>query len=703
MFANLNACTIESTIKSRTIFNLPSSSILSKQARYVFTANNGSKYVQIDLDNKIMRWGSINNEQYSFVSIEKACPSSSDVIDVILSPKERFICLACNKSISIIEIPWTFESVENISDAIQNVYYDIAEAVDIKKVIFHPKAANDDELVILYHNDLVCLYDFTEDIKLFLNEETAKLGIQDRITSIRDVAFSQDGLTLYLLSVEDGGDVYALYPCLPSHLSISKDELDILLNKSIILYNNLKKDTNANIKKNVVKQLQFVTKLINEKEKDKNLENTYITYEVEKVHRLIRPQGPFTIDPFPEKLYNSVAKSLHVIGIEGNNEIVALLFDDNTILFLFKDLEHSMMWDSPSYFFNNSFVLIEDFKFPSKNSISFLTSSSECGKCLVKDSKNIIQIDTTSWSSALSKCIVAEDLTSLIDVNFKSQIHDYHIDDNINSCAVWKYKGYIGNIFASNLKVYVKTFDFVKPPEQSKGDLAKTFTKECYKAGFTQPIAEIALLNSQYQKECKAITDSVVSPDDRQVNLKNSANEKQLEILTDISQKLMGKILKGQSLGLTLRNRISEEQLEMTRQLKISSNILNKQKCASEKLGIQELKWRKQLQRQHELIERFVKLNNNLNKIETSDSLKSMDISVLENSWFKEIRSHAIKFNEIVRKQSATDDDLNYIKKELKIMEVKSKELSSVKQNEWASIRDMLKADSEIIRNTIQR
>lgn len=180
--------------------------------------------------------------------------------------------------------------------------------------------------------------------------------------------------------------------------------------------------------------------------------------------------------------------------------------------------------------------------------------------------------------------------------------------------------------------------------------------------------------------------------------MKNEANENQLEIFTDISKEFLRKIIKAQSLGVSIYNRIHEQQFELTRQLQSTSKIIAKDEILQKKLEAQTEKWNSQSSRQAELMTRFGKLTENLSKVAESDKFKEQNISHGEMEWFKEIRNQILQFNGFVHSQKSIQQDLSYLKRELIRIESETINADKKSQNEWDELRKMLEVDSKIIK-----
>ena len=171
-----------------------------------------------------------------------------------------------------------------------------------------------------------------------------------------------------------------------------------------------------------------------------------------------------------------------------------------------------------------------------------------------------------------------------------------------------------------------------------------------------------------------------------------------MEIFTDVSKEFLQKIAKAQSLGVSIYNRIHEQQLELTRQLQSTCKIISKDVDLRKKFEAQNKKWDAQIIRQSKLMERFSKLTENLSEISKSNKFKEKNISNAEMEWFKEIRNQILQFNCYVHSQKSLQQDLSYLKRELTRIETETIQVDKKSQSEWNELRKMLEIDSKIIK-----
>lgn len=655
--------------------------------RFFRTSHQGSRCVLYQ-DSSI-RWGDVYKAKYRFMPLESPFER---VIDAILSESGDFLCVYNDVEIRIIEIPWAYSDVSSMTTAFQKYrYFRKKDESEIKQVLFHPLASLDSTIVVLRADDSICLQNWqdSKDV-ILLNEHNRALGIDGVATDVSSMSFSRDGLTLYVLSLGEGGDVYAFYPCLPSKLKIGKKEVDFLMSKSLIQYDSLDVETAAETKTNTIKQLHFVA-AIRKKAINFSCNERFVT-EISEERRQIRGQGPFTIAPFPEKLYDYTFQEIAVLPVGEDVELVLVTLDNGTVAILFNDLELTMNWDSINYNHHNSFVLLETIKIEEPGKI--MTCDGQLGQFAIFSNTKTYFIDTKKWSEKMVNGIKNSDLRLVIEMDIESDITVIDSLPHANTVSFWKSFEEKSLVFVSNTSVVAKacTQDMLKA--KRTGQLEDQ-SRSPYAPHFTQPMDEIMALNQSFQREASKPPSNLLDPRVRQEPLENASNEVQLDALTQISKDTMSKIARGQSLGLILHNRLIEQQFELTRQLKSAGDIIERQKVIKE-VYQRELSSRDKIQsRQKMLTERLSNLQTKLAKVEDLPKFKDMKITRKEMEWFKEIRSQVINFNQYVHNQRNLQEQLRFVAKELKRKNSDTEQAKFL--GDWEQLREMLEEDTKIL------
>ncbi|GAV56334.1 hypothetical protein ZYGR_0BB01110 [Zygosaccharomyces rouxii] len=658
--------------------------------RFLCTSQDGSRIV-IYQDSSI-RWCNASDSKYEFMSLE---PTIEDVERVVLSPTATLLLLYNSKEVRVVEIPWGYSQVSY--EGFQKFRYlvDLKQESLIKQVLFHPLAYREHCIVILKRDNTIHLldryypYDKQPNL-LVLNQHDGAFGMEGLVTDIESIAFSQDGLTLYTLSAAEGCDIYAFYPCLPCSIEIDSHQLDALMHKSIVQYENLSVETPDSTKRNTIKQFQFISKLRQRPENGQ----TKIDIPIEWLR--VRGQGPFTIAPFPDRYYDRTAVQLEILPIGATNDLLLMSLDDGTIAVLYKDLELTMCWDSKGYSYNNSLALVESIRLEKGELV--LKQGTMSQFFVLSGASDVYLVDTSPWSKILSNCIENSDLEPIADLQFKSKISKIEGVSNVDSYATWKKDSEPSDVFISKDAVFIKPTTVSDQPTSAKEQKNTDINVPRYEVALNQPMSEILSLNASFQAEAKKPLSKLIDPSKRQVKLNNEYNEEQLEILTNVSKEFLQKIVKAQAVGFNLHNRCLEQQYELTRQLQYSGEILSKQEKLRSKSQSQSSQCESKLQRQDKLLQRFSGLTEKLKRINESPKFREMNITDKEMAWFKEIRNQVLVFNQYVHNQKNLQDQLRYLQKELDKLSLEDKNVGEKSKSEWTELLSILENDTKIIK-----
>lgn len=715
-------------LPSKPIFNnivSTANGVVAAESGFMCSARDGTQI--ITLKDGYLRWGSVQKSSFSSMRIQ---PMGSFVDqNVIISQSGDFLCIYTKDNFKVVEIPWGYSDLEgHMSFEFQSKLFNFPLQPHIKQILFHPRATNDSSLVILFEDDTIILFDTRTETEILLNDSQGSFGMDSKITDIKSLSFSKDGLILYVLSTSDCGDLYAFYPCLPGNISFDKLELKELMQKAILLYNSLDSETSNDVKKNIFKQLKFISALHSE-----NLKFGKTEFDIESSFRKVKPQGPFTISPYPEELYETTANDIFTYQIGESNELLMLTFDNGTILSLFRDLEMSMCWDFDNYFYSNSMVLIEridNFKNVdnSNNILQIFKDFNQVGQILVysPSAKTTYNIITKSWSEAMDKCIENSDISEISKIEVKSQIVDINVNRNntsnlfkteiqtyanteqkqYTSCGIFRADGQTGVIFVGPQDIVAVPLNLCDGEKESLvnerqssepvSEVDSKFSK--LDISFSQPMSEIMDFAESYKRRSKNPFGEVIPPEVRQAKLENSSNEKQLDVLTTVSKGVVGTVVQGQSLGVMLHARILEQQYEFSKQIKGVNDVIEKQEELTKQYKEQSTRLQSKINKQTALMERLTALNQRVLGSNESALVRDSVISNQEIAWFKEIRNQIYKFNEFVHNQKSLQEELGFVKQELNKVQSRSESSRDKSEHEWKELRKMLEQDAATIK-----
>ena len=669
---------------------------------FVSSNEDGSAIVTIKDD--YMRWGNIQKEGFNAMHIEPIGQFSDR--NVVISQSRKRVCVHNKHHFKSVEIPWGYSDIQaHMAFEFQTKVFNLPQPSPIKQIMFHPRAVYDDTLVILLEDDTVVLFDMKSESSIVLNQTHGVLGLNSRIDDIKSMTFSKDGLTLYLLSTTDGGDIYALYPCLPAKIELEKTEIKELMEKAVLLYDSLEPDTPDDVKRNIIKQFKFISKM------HMDCTNDGITeFEISESFREVKPQGPFTISPYPEKLYETTAQDIFTVIIGQSAEVLLMLFEDGTILVLFKDLEMSMCWDSDNYTYSNSLVLVEEISDilrseKDQSHLKIFKHFNEPERALLFSTgqKRVILLDMSRWAADLDKAISDSNASSMKNITFKSALEPVGVSlSSCSSAAIWRFKGKSGVIISGNGRVVPIHYRFpLKEEETEKAkDETPVLPEETVKLDpeFSQPLMEIDNYSTAYVRRCKNPLSEVIPADIRQENLSNACNEKQLSALTKLSSEIAGIIIQGQSLGVMLHSRLVEQQYEFSKQIKSTNDMIEKQDVMVEKFTKQSQVLNDKMAKQNALAERLVALNGKVAEANAKALASDNVISDQEIAWFKEIRGQVYKFNEFVNNQKSLQAEMDFVRQELATIREHSHGTKDTTEQEWSDLRNMLESDGAVIK-----
>ncbi|QLL33877.1 hypothetical protein HG536_0F02020 [Torulaspora globosa] len=658
--------------------------------RFFITAKDGSRAVAIE--DSTVRWCDTSDQDYNFMPLLSKLGGFKHAV---VSKDAEYVCLYSDVEFRMIEIPWGYKDASSMARAFQKCSHKLGRGeARYKQILFHPLACQQNTLVILKDDDSVTIAywkDITGTKDVVLNLSGGAYSLDSYVSDIESITFGVDGITLYALSISEGADIYSFYPCLPPVIDIPENLLDELMYKSLIQYEELTAETKSEIKENTIKQLQFVSKL-------RGSQSGVKSREIHSELRQVRAQGPFTMAPFPDEIYGCNGRMICSMPIDQNKQLLIMALDDGKVAIFFQDLEPTMNWAFAGYSFNNSLVLVELIKLEIRSIKQIMVEKKLPGRFSVLADNGMVSVDTTRWSTVLAKCLDESDLRPLGALDFKSETTFLQYNSTPQSVAFWSSntEQCIVTVTATN----IMTKEIIRRHEESeeiKMSSEESVPKKAYEAPYSQHIDEIMQLSRRFQKELAKSPGKIIDPRDRQVPLNNESNEKQLELLTEVSKELFQKIALGQSLGAALHNRLLEQQSDLSHQLKISEELIHKRDGIQDTLAWQTTRFGQLEARHSKLRTRLDKLKDNLSKIGESNKFKQMAISKKEMDWFREIRAQVLMFNQNVRSYQKQHEQLAFLRKELARISTMGADNESRSREEWQELHRMLQEDTRIL------
>ncbi|AAS52517.2 AEL168Cp [Eremothecium gossypii ATCC 10895] len=557
----------------------------------------------------------------------------------------------------------------------------------IKQVLWHPLAYLDSCLVVLTGQETIEIYELNEPRyekpTLVLNEPTSQLGISSRVIDITNIAFAPDGLSLYLFSTSEGGDVHVICPLLPSRIKADRAKWARQWNKATALYSTLTKDTPDDAKVATIEYLEFVTQLLQAIEKNGSDGELVIP---EHRRRTIS-QGPYNIHGFPEKLYSAVGTKLTVVPLgESEAHLLLLSFDDSTNILLFPSTEVLMSWTKD---LKNAYtlMLVEEF---TATGTAFATCDGVA--VLGIDSAQRVEIP---YLQALEDCIRDCNLAALQDINFTSSI--CKIPGKFHSVARFNAPGNKGIILVGDHHAKI-----VPSTEAAKSDTETELDSQpgkepTYTVCFPNSLEEILNTNKELQRR-KHQPLPLVPPALKNIPLNSDLNEQHLATLTNISKEVMDRIILSQSAGLLMHNRLSLQQYELHRQVETVADICSRHSVLRDSSEAMSSRLTSVLKRDRRLKQRLCMLQSTLNRINSSHKFSDLPLSKKEADWFRELKNQAISFNDYVLQSAQLRDELAFLKNELESLpEHRQHDRQEEEPFDFRRLQELLKLDSKII------
>lgn len=677
---------------------------VSNEKRYFFSSIDGNKVVSV-LGPRTIRWCLTSSSSFQSLVLESLPEQCKGVTS---STSGNYICFYTDNEINIIEVPWGYPGDVSSMKYMFHVYnHQFKDGRTIKQILFHPRAHRDSCVVVLFEDDTIAMVNINtkpnDDSIIELNGQDASLGLESRVTKIATMQFSQDGLSLYLLSTAEGGDIYTFYPCLPNSLNLEYNEIKTLFNKSMLLYKDINENTSSDIKRNIIKTLQFL-ELLKKQVVKKGNQNTAI--EIDKEYQFVKAQGPFSISPYPEELYEHTATDMKVMPIKNDQSLLLISFSNGTILILFQDLELTMSWDVANFTNNNSLVLIEQMLLESKKIHKLENLPGSTGKIICRGSQNLSLIDTSNWSDEFSSIIVNSDMNKLMNLSITSLVETLNIPPSVTSCFMWSEKNQVTHYFVDPKMVYNLNSGKGKKNNTKNNFIDKSVkgtdeetTPTSYELSFSKPLSEIKEAEKLFQKSLHELSTIDIPYKLRSEKLQNETNENQLEVLTEISEKYAKTIAHGQNAAFNYNSRIMEDVEQFQKQIQVINKLRERCKELDERRAIQENRYETTKNRQEKLAARLEKFGMKVEQASNNILQGDTEITEAENEWFKEIKRYVLTFNKYVRQTKATQEELNYIKNQISLntgnTDAQVKNKSS--EGEWKQLQAILNEDLQLI------
>ncbi|SCU97099.1 LAME_0F18514g1_1 [Lachancea meyersii CBS 8951] len=630
-----------------------------------------------------IKWCLPEESEYKFVDFT----AITNCTNAVLNSLGTLLCLYSDRELQIL-------SLDGAHSRETPIEYRIPVSRGVKQVLWHPNARLDSCFVVLTPSDEICMYELlsenvTEPTGVW-NSSTFKPGTDTTVRDIVSIAFSNDGMTLYALNTSEGADIYSIYPFLPSEVELSDDAIQYCFHKALLQYNGLADGDSPQTKHQVTRQLQFASQLHTQLQKHRSEpgKTDPLVLPVSSSFRKAVMQGPYTINPFPERLYLATAVQLNTLNLNDNtSEILLISFDDGTILHCFPDSEPTMAWESVEVCQNNSLVTIKAMNLPG---LIAVTSKSAF---VVLSPQKASLVDVSRLTKTIDQALRDCDISELAEADLSEQIIEQQ--GSFETATLWS----TGLQFVLLSKTSTSHLDIPTSKKTLIPREQKHIEKSTQRRPYDQPMTELLALNKKVQSLMKTPLSTTIEPRLRQVKLDNASNEEQLSVLTDISKELLTRVMVAQTSVLSLHTRVMGQQGELTKQLEMVCEIKTKKKEICEKLIPQQERWRCVEKKNESIKNRFTALQHKLKQISASDEIKSRPIARSEMEWFMEVKNQISKFNRLVYSQRDLNETLSVLKTELEYVKVDGNSTTpgAVDDVSWEELRELLAKDAKII------
>lgn len=272
---------------------------------------------------------------------------------------------------------------------------------NVLKVVWNPIARYDSNLIVLTDDNYLRAYNLSwsyEDPEYVycLTAQADEHGeeafgvdydeLDDPVSFTLGSAAEPHGkFTLYVLT--RSGDIFGLCPWVPSHFTMSKEEVEDMFDASVSLEYEYrqKADSKANVRRHYKQQLawasqiwkQLATSMVESK---LSPDGTLHDYHI--LRRPDRPpqdaQGPFSYHPFPQTLYEGDALDITAVDA-GAMTALAVSYSTGRVTCFLQDVSLDMKWKGSGINSDVSLATLESIQLPATDRTSGGTSSASKG------------------------------------------------------------------------------------------------------------------------------------------------------------------------------------------------------------------------------------------------------------------------------------------------------------------------------------
>lgn len=635
-----------------------------------------------------------------------------DVSGVLINSSGTLLAVYNESHIVVVSLPSsTFMSTEESLIKVKSFRVGVSsfKVSKIVEITWNPCARFDSGLVVLSSDGFIRSFDLSTSMTVPDAEYDLKSPSHNRVglvqNSISDPVSMTFGsseslsgaLTLYILN--DNGDVFSIYPFIPDVIVASKDQVEDLLNETVLLTNSAVDGSDLIRKRQVIEQLKFVNYIWRQTPtSQKELRGTTELCVLTPQSYDYTIQGPFATQPFPEPLYDNTAVNIvsvktgpvSVLAVSYSRDGFAILLPDPQNIMSFRDTAFDDPYGANTDEVDDRLVLtLLDFKSSSKKASGSFTVV-EGVDLILQRSNEIFEIDLSKWSALFNDVYITRD-ASLSLASYPAST----VVRQLKSLSTTEH--FVGvvrltNEFGERFRCLVtdQSYDVFEETvrEQSDVDSASSERLE------TPAPSKLAAPFFEIEKLVDGVKAPKISAPPKAAS-KLSNDETTLRGLNDVSSQVLKHLISFHRLGLALNYRLVNQKAELERQVDTSLSLMQRQDNVNSKFIDDSSKIKTAMSRQEAITKRFQKLAENL------QTVSAVPLSTAERSWFKEIGKLSVNFNKFAKQNYTLREQLRFIKSEL---DTKSSSTSNSVEGleEWDAINKIMSEGREILMKTSQ-
>jgi hypothetical protein len=385
----------------------------NEQTVYYETLDNSTMTTQLPIDLGFTIVGLQLNDTGSFLTVY-----SDSMVVIVLLPAPGVLAIAENKP--------------RVKHWRIDLFAQRGETV--LKAVWNPVSRFDSELVVLTDANRIYSFDVLANNNVAPDQEIT-LQLSDADTSLygqlEAVSFcfgkGEARFSLYVLALD--GNVYALAPFVPKTLVLTRLELEALFDRVVLAgIDNRDSPENSIYQKQVkwVSELwkQYSYSIVESRVRSYGGEpEEFLVLNRPNISRAPILQGPFTVQPFPEQLYELEGDDIDTFEL--GPDLMGVGFFLHGGVFLLTLQEEPVVFNWTQNELEMSLSLLEFIQTP-QTSCSISTFSCDPSSIYLQSLTNVQRLDLTAWKQELEKAVetgdanLSQQLTVINDLTDKS-------------------------------------------------------------------------------------------------------------------------------------------------------------------------------------------------------------------------------------------------------------------------------------------